>query len=209
MKPTDPGSPDKPAAPPQSDITLLLDEVERAAPEAPERLLEAVYEELRTLAAARLARERRDHTLQPTALVNEVYLRLVGNQAHLNNRAYFFAAAARAMERVLIDHARQRAALKRGGAAVRVTLLDVSAAESADDLDIFELREAIVKLEAESAELALLVRYRYFLGLSLQETSLLMDLPLATLKRRWAFARAWLYTEVSGSEAQDIDGGGG
>ena len=190
---------------PDNQITMLLGEIGRGVDDAPSRLMDAVYDELRTLAAAKMNRERSGHTLQPTALVHEAFLRLVGSQAEFTSRAHFFGAAARAMERVLVDHARARGAQKRGGRVERVTLADVSSAESANSLDVIELREVVEMLERESPELAMLVRYRYFLGLTLADTAMLMDIPLATLKRRWAYARAWLYAQMATNADEDIE----
>jgi RNA polymerase sigma factor (TIGR02999 family) len=144
-----------------------------------------------------MAHERAGHTLQPTALVNEAYLRLVGNSARLEDRAHFFGAAALAMERVLIDHARSRNAAKRGGSERAITLADVSDASDAPDIDLIALRDAIAELHSQHEELARIIRFRYYLGLTLEEISELLPMPLRTLKRRWAFARAWLQERLT------------
>lgn len=178
------------------DVTLLLKALRTGAPDAPGRLIDAVYNELRRMADGLMRAERPGHTLQPTALVNEAFLRLVGNQDRLEDRAHFFGAAAKAMERVLVDHARQKHALKRGGGSAQVTLHDVHEHAPEGDLRVLDLHDAIAALEAESAELASLVRYRYFVGLSLEQVAEVEGVSLATVKRRWTFARAWLYDRI-------------
>ncbi|MEZ6234656.1 MAG: ECF-type sigma factor [Phycisphaerales bacterium] len=180
------------------DVTLLLNALRTGKPDAPGRLIEAVYDELRQMADAKMRRERAGHTLQPTALVNEAFLRLVGNQEGLEDRAHFFGAAAKAMERVLVDHARQKQALKRGGGARGVTFLDVSAEAPDPNLDVLDVHEAIAALDRESPDLASLARYRYFVGLSLEQVAEIEGVSLATIKRRWTFARAWLYDRLAG-----------
>jgi RNA polymerase sigma factor (TIGR02999 family) len=132
------------------DITLLLKAIRGGATNAPGRLIEAVYEELRRMAEGKMRAVRPGHTLQPTALVNEAFLRLVGNQDQLEDRAHFFGAAAKAMERVLVDHARQKQALKRGGRVARVTLHDVHAQAPDPDLDVLEIHEAVAALGSAS-----------------------------------------------------------
>lgn len=179
-----------------NDVTLLLDQVRHGAADAPQRLIEAVYEELRRMAQAKMRAIRPGHTLQPTALVNEAFLRLVGNQDQLEDRAHFFGAAAKAMERVLVDHARQKQAKKRGGGAARVTLHEVHAHAPAPNLDVLETHEAIDTLEQESPELASLIRLRYFVGMTLEQIAESTGVSLATIKRRWTFAKAWLYDRL-------------
>ncbi|MFN3240800.1 MAG: ECF-type sigma factor [Planctomycetota bacterium] len=182
---------------PRNDVTEILAAVQRGAPAATERLFDVVHGELQRMAADKMQGERAGHTLQPTALVHEAYLRLLGNQDRLEDRAHFFGAAARAMERVLVDHARRRQADKRGGAdAQRVSLHELDLAVANRDLDVFAVHEAIDALEAEDTELAALVRYRYFVGMTLEQIAAVCDTSLATIKRRWAFARAWLYDRL-------------
>lgn len=180
------------------DVTLLLKALRTGRADAPGRLIEAVYDELRRMADGMMRSERAGHTLQPTALVNEAFLRLVGNQDRLEDRAHFFGAAARAMERVLVDHARQKQALKRGGAARSVTFHDVSAAAPDADLGVMDVHEALAALERESPELAAIARYRYFVGLTLEQIAEIDGVSLATIKRQWTYARAWLYDRIGG-----------
>lgn len=179
------------------DVTLLLGQLRRGVPDAPSRLIEAVYHELREMAEAQMGSERAGHTLQPTALVNEAFLRLVGNQARLHDRSHFFGAAARAMERVLVDHARKKQAIKRGGAAGRFTLHDIHPGKDTPNIGILEVHEAVTALEVESPELAALIRHRYFVGLTLEQIAEIEGVSLATLKRRWTFAKAWLYERLA------------
>lgn len=180
------------------DVTELLKAVNRGAPEAAQRLLSAVHGELHRMAEHQMRAERPGHTLQPTALVNEAYLRLFSGNVRVEDRAYFFAAAAKAMERVLIEHARRKRAQKRGGDAARVTLNDLDVATTNLQLDVFDVHESVEALERESPELASLVRYRYFVGLTLEQIAEIEGVSLATLKRRWTFARAWLYDSLEG-----------
>ncbi|MFG0305788.1 MAG: ECF-type sigma factor [Phycisphaerales bacterium JB040] len=186
---------------PTPDVTILLRALGEGRPDAPERLFEAVYDELRAMAEAKMRRERRDHTLQPTALVNEAFLRLVGNSEQLGQRAHFFGAAARAMERVLVDHAREKAALKRGGGGVRVSFDEVRDAGEPSDgagvLDVLGVHEAIEHLEREDPALAMVVRYRYFVGMRLEDIAEITGVSLSTVRRQWAFARAWLFERLS------------
>jgi RNA polymerase sigma factor (TIGR02999 family) len=128
--------------------------------------------------------------------VNEAFLRLVGTQDQLENRAHFFGAAARAMERVLVDHARQKQALKRGGDRARVSLHDIHGPSAEPDLGVIEVHEVLAHLEREGPELAALVRLRYFIGLTLEQIAELDGVSLATVKRRWTFAKAWLFDRL-------------
>ena len=165
-----------------------------------ERLLPVVYDELRTLAAAQLRRERRDHTLQPTALVNEAYMRLLGaERPSWDDRGHFFRAAAEAMRRILVEHARRRGRLKRGGDRVRVTLSGLGADDEPDAEEILALDDALRRLEEQDARTADVVRLRFFAGLSVEETARALDLSERTVKREWSFARAWLYAALRGS----------
>ncbi|MCR9243694.1 MAG: ECF-type sigma factor [bacterium] len=178
------------------DVTELLAAAQLGAPGAADRLIAAVHAELRRLAEGKMANERAAHTLQPTALVNEAYLRLRGNVGDLQDRAHFFGAAARAMERVLVDHARRKAAQKRGKDAARVTLQDLDVVSPHGNLDLYEVRDAIELLEQQEPGLAALVRYRYFIGLTLEQIAEIEATSLATVKRRWTYARAWLYERL-------------
>ena len=183
-----------------SDFSQILSAIEQGDPSAAEQLLPLVYDELRRLAAQRLAGEGPGHTLQPTALVHEAYLKLVGPepQRPWNGRAHFFAAAAEAMRRILIDHARRKGRARRGGGRKRVELQDIDPAteEGADDL--LALDEALNRLAAADPRRAELVRLRYFAGLTLEQAAELLGISRATADRHWAFARAWLYDAMTG-----------
>jgi RNA polymerase sigma factor (TIGR02999 family) len=183
-----------------TDVTRILSAIEQGDPQAAEQLLPLVYDELRRLAARRLADEEPGHTLQPTALVHEAYLKLVGAdpQQPWNGRVHFFAAAAEAMRRILIDHARRKHRARRGGGKTRVELDDIGAAAvdgRADDL--LALDEALTQLAAAAPRRAELVRLRYFAGLTLEQAAELLGISRATADRHWAFARAWLYDAMT------------
>lgn len=181
----------------QGEITKLLQAVAEGDSLAMERLISLVQARLQEMAAFRMRQEREEHTLQPTALVNEAYLRLVSGEPRWENRAHFFGAAAEAMRRVLVDHARKFNAEKRGGGAQHVTFsqLDVAAVEP--DIDVLELNEAINALEHHDGRLADVVRLRYFVGLSIEETAGALDVSPATVKRDWTYARAWLLERMA------------
>jgi RNA polymerase sigma factor (TIGR02999 family) len=165
---------------------------------AASELLPLVYDELRRLAAHKLANEAPGQTLQPTALVHEAWLRLVGSEdAKFENRGHFFAAAAEAMRRILVDNARRKHRLKRGGQQQRVSLDEIQLATQSDPAMLLTLDEALAKLEKHHPEKAVLVKLRYFAGLSLPEAAQALGLSLTTAKRHWSFARAWLYGELA------------
>ena len=189
------------------DVTQILAAIEAGDPKAAAELLPLVYDELRKLAAARLAKERPGQTLQATALVHEAYLRLVGGDAgaRWNGRAHFFAAAAEAMLRILVETARRKHTKKRGGGALRVELdLNAAAARCTDSPDEFlAVDEAIDRLAAEDPVAAELVKLRYYAGLSVEEAAAALGLARATAYRHWAYARAWLRCELG-----DDDPGG-
>lgn len=167
---------------------------------AMEQLFPAVYDELRALARAHLRHERPDHTLQPTALVHEAYLRLVGGgPTPWNDRQHFFRAAAEAMRRILIEHARKRGRIKRGGKRVAVELSSVNLAPEQDLDRLLALDDAFRRLEEQDPQAADVVRLRFFAGLSVEETALATGLSERTVKREWAFARAWLYDTLRDS----------
>ncbi len=166
---------------------------------ARERLMPMVYEHLHNLAQGYLRREQEGHTLQPTALVNELYLRLVGQKRmDWKGRAQFLAVSASLMRRVLVDHARSRKAVKRGGEAERITLQGIAMAESdsSDPVDVLALNRALEELAEADAQQARLVELRYFAGLTIAETATCMEISPATVKREWNSARAWLWTEL-------------
>jgi RNA polymerase sigma factor (TIGR02999 family) len=185
----------------QGDVTRILSELRGAdRDEALNRLVPVVYAELRAAARAHLRRERPDHTLRATALVHEAYLRLLGGD-HItwNDRQHFFRAAAEAMRRILVEHARKRARVKRGGNPIRASLSDVNLAVDQDPVEVLALDAAIRRLEEQDPTAADVVRLRFFAGLSVEETARMLDLSERTVKREWAFARAWLYTALGGS----------
>ncbi len=181
-----------------SDFTRILDAANQGDPRAAEELLPLVYEELRRLAAAKMARERPGQTLQPTALVHEAWLRLVGQETpgQFSSRAHFFGAAAEAMRRILIENARRKRAVRHGGDQQRTDLegLDLAAPPPAEEL--LALDEALARLTAQDQPKAELVKLRYFVGLTLEESAEILGISLATAKRQWTFARAWLHAEI-------------
>ena len=179
---------------------MLLQQIEPGDPQAASRLLPLVYEELRRLAAKKMAAEHPGQTLQATALVHEAWLRLGGDQQTAwRNRAHFFAAAAEAMRRILIDNARRKRALRHGGQVVRVDLEldDLELAAGMDDEQLLALHEALDGLATHDAVKAELVKLRFFAGLTLPEAAQALELSEATAKRYWAYARAWLYREIT------------
>jgi RNA polymerase sigma factor (TIGR02999 family) len=182
-----------------SDVTQILSDIEQGDPHAAEQLLPLVYDELRKLATQRLAQEKPGQTLQPTALVHEAYLRLVGqgDEQHWDNRGHFFAAAAEAMRRILVENARRKNRLKRGGDRQRVDLEQVAAVSDAPFEDLLALDEVLDLLAAEDPRKAELVKMRYFAGLSVEEAARCLSISRATADRWWAYARAWLYDRLS------------
>jgi RNA polymerase sigma factor (TIGR02999 family) len=181
-----------------TDATRLLSAVEQGDPKAAEELLPLVYEELRRLAALKMADQPAGHTLQPTALVHEAYLRLVGaDQRSWQNSRHFFAAAAEAMRHILIDSARKKRRLKRGGDWQRVDLEEVHLAVDTDPDGLLAVDEALEDFAREDPSKAELVKLRFFAGLSLPQAAQTLGLSLATAKRSWAFSRAWLYRRLS------------
>ena len=181
-----------------SDVTRILESIEHGDRAAADELLPLVYEELRKLAASRMANEAPNQTLQPTALVHEVWLRLVGNDnPQFANRAHFFSAAAEAMRRILIDNARRKQALRHGGGQQRVDvagILEVAAPHDDDELQA--VNEALDKLAAQNKVQAELVKLRYFVGMTLEEAAAILDISARTADNYWAYARAWLYKEI-------------
>lgn len=175
-----------------SDVTKILDQVAAGDDQASERLLPLVYDDLRRLAARRLSQERAGHTLQPTALVHEAYLQLVGASGDWQGRRHFFAAAAEAMRRILVDNARRKRSLKRGGNWQQLPLDDIAAPEPEPGLDVLSVHEALSALELVDLRRAGLVKLRCFAGFSLEEAAGLLEISRATAAKDWAFARAWL-----------------
>jgi RNA polymerase sigma factor (TIGR02999 family) len=185
-----------------TDVTRTLSAIEQGDPHAPEQLLPLVYEELRRLAAAKFAQEKPGQTLQATALVHEAYVRLVAGEGgeaagpHWDSRRHFFAAAAEAMRRILLDRARDKGRLKRGGGWRRLRLDEIDFALAEPPEDLVALDEALEKLAREDAACADLVKLRFFAGLTLEEAAASLGITRRTADRWWAFARSWLYNEL-------------
>jgi len=182
---------------PGSRISLLLRAAADGDEQAQHELIPIIYDELHAIAEAHLRGERPDHTLQPTELVSEAYLRLAAGPDAFHNRAHFFGAAARAMRRVLVDHARRRAANKRGGDRRRVTFEDMAVEAEEPAVDVIALDEALDALAREDGRVARVVEMRFFVGLSIEETATTMGISSATVKRDWTYARAWLLERMS------------
>jgi RNA polymerase sigma factor (TIGR02999 family) len=178
-----------------NDITRILNATDQGDPTAAQQLLPLVYEELRALAAARMAQEKPGQTLDPTALVHEAYLRLVGTQ-HFDGRSHFFAAAAEAMRRILIDRARSKQRVRHGGNRRRVPLDQIRTAAETPDEELLDLDDALERLAELDPIRAQLVKLRFFAGLTMPEAAALLDISVATADRYWAFARAWLHAEL-------------
>ncbi|MBI1842575.1 MAG: sigma-70 family RNA polymerase sigma factor [Verrucomicrobia bacterium] len=185
-----------------NEVTRILRRSEAEGTGAAEALLPLVYEELRNLARARMSRELPQHTLQATALVHEAWLRLVGGEAKSwANRAQFFAAASEAMRRILIDHARRRRAQRRGGGVAHERVDDFEIAASEPDDELLAVDAALDALARHDATKAELVKLKYFAGLSTEEAADVLNLSLATARRHWDYARAWLFREVARARA--------
>jgi RNA polymerase sigma factor (TIGR02999 family) len=181
-----------------TELTVILQRLEQGDPHAANELLPLVYEELRKLAAQKVARESPGQTLQATALVHEAWLRLGGDdQPTWDNRGHFFAAAAEAMRRILIDNARRKNCLCHGGAAQRVNLDGLDLAASVDDEQLLALNEALDRLAEHDAEKAQVVKLRFFAGLTNQQAAQVLGVSEPTVKRHWAYARAWLFREMN------------
>lgn len=181
-----------------SDITQILNRIESGDPSAAEQLLPLVYDELRKLAAAKLVQEKPGQTLQATALVHDAYIRLVDvNLAqHWDSRGHFFAAAAEAMRRILVDAARRRDSLKRGGGLERIDLPEL-ASPADKQVDLLALDEALAELDSQHPDKAKVVKLRFFAGCSLEESAKQLGISRATAERHWAYARAWLYGRLN------------
>jgi RNA polymerase sigma factor (TIGR02999 family) len=192
---------------PKDDVSRVLDALGTGDPRAVNNLLELVYEELRKLAAARMARERGSTTLQPTALVHEAYMRLVGGagmRCTWQNRAHFFAAAAEAMRRILIDRARERRSLKRGGGWRKLELDPAQLTLDEVPSEIVDLDEALNALSKENPRLAELVKLRFYAGLSHREAAEVQGTSVPTADRNWAYARAWLFRYMKAVDASGM-----
>jgi RNA polymerase sigma factor (TIGR02999 family) len=188
-----------------SEVTQILSAIAQGDPHAADQLLPLVYDELRKLAAQKLGQEKPGQTLQATALVHEAYLRLVGAQKEdrWDSRGHFFAAAAEAMRRILLNRARDRNRLKHGGDCHRIDLDQMEIALDTSDEHLIALDEALVLLAVEDPGAAQLVNLRFFAGLTLKEAAASMGLALRTAERQWAYARAWLYARLRQSDGQD------
>jgi RNA polymerase sigma factor (TIGR02999 family) len=181
-----------------SPVTQILSAIESGDPQATDQLLPLVYDELRALAAARMAREAPGQTLQATALVHEAYLRLVDQQRaqHWNSRGHFFAAAAEAMRRILVERARHKHSIKAGGGRHQQKLPDIEAPGAAPDLDLLALNAALAKLESQDRRRAELVKLRFFAGLTISEAAQALGISESTADNDWAYARCWLRLEI-------------
>jgi len=182
------------------EISRILAAIGDGDRKASEELLPLVYLELRKLARSRMAHEPPGQTLQPTALVHEAYLRLVGDRdARWENRAHFFAAAALAMRRILVERARRRRMAKHGGGQDRVTLDEAVASSDPRSVDLLALDDALTRLEAHDPRMSRIVTLRYFAGLNVEQTAKALDISAATVKREWSYAKAWLHREIAGA----------
>jgi len=187
-----------------SDVTRILSAIDDGKPSAADELLPLLYQELRKLAVAKLAHERPGQTIQATALVHEAWLRLVGSPAEIQwqGRAHFFAAAARAMQRILVENARRKKRLKAGGEFQRLELLDI-ATPTGSSVDVLQIDEALAKLEQQDRRKAELVRLRFFAGLTLVETAKVLGVSTSTADNDWAYAKTWLRLAISESGDSD------
>jgi RNA polymerase sigma factor (TIGR02999 family) len=188
-----------------AEVTRMLEVAQASGGKSSSELLSLVYDQLRKIAQQRMNEERRDHTLEATALVHEAYMRLVGSaDVQWANRAHFFKAAAEAMRRILIEHARSRGRVKRGGGEqkhVRVPFNVLDLAETSDPEDVLSVDEAVCRLEAQDPELGEIVRLRFYAGLSEQEAALALGVSDRTVRRGWALARAWLNRALTAEDA--------
>jgi RNA polymerase sigma factor (TIGR02999 family) len=190
------------------DVTQILSRIESGDPAAAERLLPLVYDELRKLAADRLAHEKPGQTLQATALVHEAYLRLIGppdrQNPQWNNRGHFFAAAAEAMRRILVDQARQKRSLRRGGDFQRVELSAVEPTAEASPIDTLALDEALERFKTRDPRAAELVKLRFFAGLTVAEAASALAISVATAENDWAYAKSWLKLQLSQADSESL-----
>jgi len=183
-----------------SDVTRILNAIELGDPKAADDLLPLVYEQLRHLAAHRLAHEAPGQTLQPTALVHEAWMRLIGNQnVQWNGRAHFFAAAAEAMRRILINNARRKSAIRHGGGQQRLDIQELEIATASKDDEMLAVDEALEKLATHNKTKAELVKLLYFVGLTIPEAASILGISEPTAKRYWSYSRAWLLATIEAS----------
>jgi len=186
-----------------SDVTAIFDATGQGDPRAAAELLAVVYDELRRLAAKRMASEAPGQTLQPTALVHEAWLRLTRDEGRKwHDRTHFFAAAAESMRRILVDNARRKRAQRRGGGLHRTNLSDIASAVAAEDEQVLAVDEALARLALLEPQKAELVKLRYYVGLTLEQAAEALGISERTAKRYWAFARAWLHEEVKAQQPE-------
>jgi len=186
-----------------SEVTRILTALEQGNPQAAEELLPLVYHELRRLAAHKMSSEPAGHTLQPTALVHEAWLKLVDTPAQSwQNRAHFFGAAAEAMRRILINRARRKLTQRRGAGAAHLDVAELEIADALPDDQLLALNEALDRFAALAPQQAELVKLRYFVGLNIDETAEVLGISKATATRWWAYARAWLFEEIHGKTSE-------
>lgn len=182
-----------------SEITVIFDAISAGESQASEQLLPLVYEELRRLAAARMSQEAAGHTLQPTALVHEAWLRLMGGQNQSwENRAHFFGAAAEAMRRILIERARRKSRLKRGSGQAVLDIADFDVMAAIPDEKVLLVDEALEQLKAEDPEKAKIVMLKFFAGLTNEQVAEILNVNERTIRRQWEFAKAWLFDRIRG-----------
>ena len=187
-----------------SDVTRILSQIEDGDPSAAEQLLPLVYDELRKLAAQKMAQEKAGQTLQATALVHEAYLRLVGNRRiSWQSSGHFYATAAEAMRRILLDHAKAKGRQKRGGQLHRVPLNVADVADSWNFEETLSLDEAVCRLETEHPQICEVVQLRFYAGLSINDTASALGVSPATVKRRWEFGRTWLFKQLNQGDTHD------
>ena len=180
-----------------SDVTRIIEAAQQGDPTAADRLLPLVYDELRRLAAAKMAQEAPGQTLQPTALVHDAWLRLIGNEnPKWNGRAHFFGAAAEAMRRILIENARRKRAARHGGGRAKLDINEIEIAVAGKDDELLAVNEALEKLAARDKQKAELVKLRYFVGLTTEEAAEVLGISVPTADRWWNFSRAWLFEEI-------------
>ena len=189
---------------PMNEVTRILSAINRGDPRAPEQLLPLVYDELRKLAAQKLAQEKPGQTLEATALVHEAYVRLVDTDQvpHWNSRGHFFAAAAEAMRRILVDQARNKMSRKRGGGLERLPLEEVDIGVPQPAVDLLAVNDALAKFESIDKAAANLVKLRYYAGLTLPQAAEALGISSSTADRQWAYARAWLHAELRENDAE-------
>ena len=185
-----------------ADVTQILSQIEQGDPNAAEQLLPLVYDELRKLAAAKMAHEKAGQTLQATALVHDAYLKLVDGDAgqHWNSRGHFFAAAAEAMRRILVDVARKKQSIRHGGERNQQSLSSVQLEQVGPDIDLFAVDEALTNLEKQHPLASNIVKLRYYCGMTIAETAECLGVSNATVERHWAYARARLHAELADDE---------